>query len=578
MAMAVKESYAGKINRKLNKKLHVIDVAAGRVPADLVLKNATYVNVFSNELCRGDIAVAEGLIVGMGEYHGKVEADVGGKIVLPGFIDAHIHLESSLVSPKEFAKAVLPHGTTTVITDPHEIANVMGTDGIEYMLQATEDLPVDVRFMLPSCVPATPLDESGANLDYRAIDSFYDHPRVQGLAEMMNFVGIINGDSQVVEKIVASQAHHKKIDGHAPGLTGNDLNAYIAAGVYSDHECSNVEEAMAKLERGQFIMIREGTAARNLEALAPLLCGKYIERCMFCTDDKHPNDLLEKGHSDYIVKKAISLGADPIMAVKAAGYTAARYFLLNNRGAIAPGYLADFAVVEDLKDFHVVTVYKRGKRVYHDGIVEDFPLPEIPEHLNKRAHDTFHLPVLSPADFANTRLRGVIGMVPGQIITQDAGYAAGVDVSKDILKMAVVERHKNTRHIGIGYLKGYGLKSGAVATSVAHDSHNIICVGTNDEDMAFAVNRIARNRGGIVVVENGQVLAELPLEIAGIISGKPLREVNTLLEDAKKAAHALGVGTDIDPFMTLSFMSLPVIPTLRLTTRGVVDVNTQQYV
>ena len=316
--MAVKESYAGKINRKLNKKLHVIDVAAGRVPADLVLKNAAYVNVFSNELCRGDIAVAEGLIVGMGEYHGKVEADVGGKIVLPGFIDAHIHLESSLVSPKEFAKAVLPHGTTTVITDPHEIANVMGTDGIEYMLQATEDLPVDVRFMLPSCVPATPLDESGANLDYRAIDSFYDHPRGQGLAEMMNFVGIINGDSQVVEKIVASQAHHKKIDGHAPGLTGNDLNAYIAAGVYSDHECSNVEEAMAKLERGQFIMIREGTAARNLEALAPLLCEKYIERCMFCTDDKHPNDLLEKGHIDYIVKKAISLGADPIVAVKAA--------------------------------------------------------------------------------------------------------------------------------------------------------------------------------------------------------------------------------------------------------------------
>ena len=573
------ESYAGKINRKLNKKIHVIDVAAGRTPADLVLKNATYVNVFSNELCHGDIAVAEGLIVGMGSYHGHVEVDVTGKIVLPGFIDAHIHLESSLVSPREFAKAVLPHGTTTVITDPHEIANVMGTDGIEYMIQATEDLPVDVRFMLPSCVPATPLDESGANLDYRAIDSFYDYPRVQGLAEMMNFVGAINADPQVVEKIVAAQAHHKKIDGHAPGLKGNDLNAYIAAGVYSDHECSELDDAISKLQRGQFIMIREGTAARNLEALAPLLCDKYVERCMFCTDDKHPNDLLEKGHIDYICREAINkYGVDPIIAVKAACHHAARYFLLNNRGAIAPGYLADFAIVEDLKDFHVVTVYKRGKRVYHDGIVEDFPLPEIPEHLNKRAHDTFHLPVLSPADFANTRLRGVIGMVPGQIITEDAGYAAGVDVSKDILKMAVVERHKNTRHIGIGYLKGYGLKSGAVATSVAHDSHNIICVGTNDEDMAFAVNRIARNRGGIVVVENGQVLAELPLEIAGIISGKPLREVNTLLEDAKKAAHALGVGTDIDPFMTLSFMSLPVIPTLRLTTRGVVDVNTQQYV
>ena len=351
--MSVKESYAGKINRKLNKKLHVIDVAAGRAPADLVLKNATYVNVFSNELCHGDIAVAEGLIVGMGEYHGKVEVDVSGKLVLPGFIDAHIHLESSLVSPTEFAKAVLPHGTTTVITDPHEIANVMGTDGIEYMLQATEDLPVDVRFMLPSCVPATPLDESGANLDYRAIDSFYDHPRVQGLAEMMNYVGVVNGDGQVVEKIVASQAHHKKIDGHAPGLSGKDLNAYIAAGVYSDHECSDMEDAMNKLRLGQYIMIREGTAARNLEALMPLLTSQYVDRCMFCTDDKHPNDLLEKGHIDYIVKRAIGLGVDPITAVKVACHNAARYFLLNNRGAIAPGYLGDFVIIDNFQDFNI---------------------------------------------------------------------------------------------------------------------------------------------------------------------------------------------------------------------------------
>ena len=374
--MSVKESYAGKINRKLNKKLHVIDVAAGRVPADLVLKNATSVNVFSNELAHGDIAVAEGLIVGMGEYHGKVEMAVSGTIVLPGFLDAHIHLESSLVSPTEFDKAVLPHGTTTVITDPHEISNVMGTDGIEYMLQATEDLPVDVRFMLPSCVPATPLDESGAVLDYRAIDSFYDHPRVQGLAEMMNFVGTVNGDPQVVEKIVASQAHHKKIDGHAPGLSGNDLNAYIAAGVYSDHECSDLNDALAKLERGQFIMIREGTAARNLEALVPLLCSKYVDRCMFCTDDKHPNDLLEKGHIDYIVKKAISLGVDPIIAVKAASHTAARYFLLNNRGAIAPGYLGDFVIIDNFNDFNIEMVYKRGELMY-DGQLRDFPSPEI---------------------------------------------------------------------------------------------------------------------------------------------------------------------------------------------------------
>ena len=577
--MSYTESWSGKISRKLLKKQRIIDVAASREKADLVLKNATFVNVFSGELETRDIAVAEGLIVGLGSYEGNEEADMTGKIVCPGFLDAHIHLESSLVSPAEFARAVLPHGTTTVITDPHEITNVMGTDGIDYMLSATEGLPVDVQFMVPSCVPASPLDESGANLDYRDVDSFFDHPRVLGLAEMMNFPGIISGDGATVAKIVASQAHHKKIDGHAPSLAGKDLNAYISAGVYSDHECADLDDAMEKLRLGQFIMIREGTAAKNLKALMPLIQSpKYYSRCMFCTDDKHPSDLLEKGHIDYICREAVAMGADPIMTVQVACLHAARYFLLNNRGAIAPGYLADFAIVEDLKDFHVVTVYKRGRLVYHDGVVEDFPLPEIPEHLNRRAHDTFHLPVLSPADFAGSRPRGIIGMVPGQIITEDLGYASKVDTAADILKMAVVERHKNTRHIGIGYLKGYGLKSGAVATSVAHDSHNIICVGTGDEDMAFAVNRIAQNHGGIVVVENGQVLAELPLEIAGIMSDKPLGEVNQALEHAKDAAYALGISRDIDPFMTLSFMSLPVIPTLRLTTRGVVDVNTQQYV
>ena len=575
--MSVKESYAGKINRKLNKKLHVIDVAAGRAPADLVLKNATYVNVFSNELCHGDIAVAEGLIVGMGEYHGKVEVDVSGKLVLPGFIDAHIHLESSLVSPTEFAKAVLPHGTTTVITDPHEIANVMGTDGIEYMLQATEDLPVDVRFMLPSCVPATPLDESGANLDYRAIDSFYDHPRVQGLAEMMNYVGVVNGDGQVVEKIVASQAHHKKIDGHAPGLSGKELNAYIAAGVYSDHECSDMEDAMNKLRLGQYIMIREGTAARNLEALMPLLTSQYVDRCMFCTDDKHPNDLLEKGHIDYIVKKAISLGADPIVAVKAACHNAARYFLLNNRGAIAPGYLGDFVIIDDFQHFEIEMVYKRGVLMY-DGQLRDFPAPEIDPYLVNRAHDTFHVAPLTAADFTDSRPHAVIGMVNGEITTTDGGYTDRIDVDYDILKIAVIERHKNTHHIGLGYIKGYGLKRGAVATSISHDSHNIIVVGATDEDMAAAANRIVENRGGITVMENGQVLGEVTLSIAGIMSDDSLVMVNSALEDAKDEAFGLGVSRGIDPFMTLSFMALPVIPSLRITTRGVFDVSSQRYI
>ena len=572
------ESYAGKINRKLLKKQRIIAAAAGREPADLVLKNATFVNVFSNELSTMDIAVAEGLIVGMGSYQGRSEVDCTGKIILPGFLDAHIHLESSLVSPTEFVKAVLPHGTTTVVTDPHEIANVMGTDGIEYMLQATEDLPVDVRFMLPSCVPATPLDESGAILDYRAIDSFYDHPRVQGLAEMMNFVGAINGDEQTVEKIVAAQAHHKKIDGHAPDLQGNDLNAYIAAGVYSDHECHDVKDAIAKLERGQFIMIREGTAARNLEALMPLLTGKYADRCMFCTDDKHPNDLLEKGHIDYIVKKAISLGADPITAVKVACHNAARYFLLNNRGGISPGYLADFVIIDNFQDFNIEQVYKKGVLMVDHGEIQDFPSPEIEPYLVERAHKTFHVAALTAEDFAEKRPRGIIGMVDGEITTVDAGYSDRIDVEYDVLKIAVVERHKNTHHIGIGYIQGYGLKSGAVATSISHDSHNIIVVGTNETDMAAAVNRVVELNGGIVVWDGGQSVAEVPLSIAGIMSDEPLVTVNEKLETAKDAAHKLGVNPGIDPFMTLSFMALPVIPSLRIATRGVFDVTTQSYV
>ncbi len=572
------ESYAGRINRKLNKKNRIIEAASGREKADLVLKNASFVNVFSNEITTTDIAVAEGLIVGLGTYSGEEEWDMAGKIVLPGFIDAHIHLESAMVSPAEFARAVLPHGTTTVITDPHEIANVMGTDGIEYMLQATEDLPVDVRFMLPSCVPATPLDESGAILDYHSIDSFYDHPRVQGLAEMMNYPGVIRSDAMVIEKIVAAQAHHKKIDGHAPGLSGNDLNAYISAGVYSDHECMDPADAIAKLERGQFIMIREGTAAHNLEALLPLLTPQYAERCMFCCDDKHPSDLLEKGHIDYIVREAIHRGVDPIVAVKVACHHAARYFLLNNRGAIAPGYLADFVVIDNFQDFNILQVFKKGVEYFDGKAVRPFPAPAIDDYLAQRAHRTFHVAKLTPEDFAESRPRGVLGVVPGELATTDEGYADSIQPDKDILKLAVVERHKNTHHIGIGYLHGYGLQKGAIATSVSHDSHNIIVVGTNEADMAFAANHISEKQGGIVVVEDGAILGEVVLSVAGLMSDDTLEHVNRDLEAAKEAAFAQGVCHDIDPFMTLSFLSLPVIPSLRLTTRGVFDVGKQQYV
>lgn len=566
----MQEIYEQKTDRQLAAKQRIIAVAAGREKADLVLKNAKYLNVFSNEFLCGDIAVANGLIAGVGKYDGKTEIDVSGKLVLPGFIDAHIHLESSMVTPAEFAKAVVAHGTTTVITDPHEITNVMGIDGVEYMIQASQNLPIDVHFMMPSCVPATEIDESGAELDCKDIDLYLDNKKVLGLAEMMNYVGVINGDKNVLSKIVTSQAHHKKIDGHAPELSGNDLNAYIAAGVYSDHECSTFENALEKLRKGQFIMIREGTAAHNLKALMPLLTQQYYSRCMFATDDKHPSDLLHGGHIDYIVKQALKNGADPIVALKTATHHAARYFLLNNKGAIASGYLADIVVVNNLEDFNVETVFKCGKLVF-DGEVKDFSAPTVDEELAEKCFDTFHLDSVTPSSFKVDGKLGLIGLVGGELLTRNLGTADKIDVENDILKIACIERHKGTNHIGVGYVKGYSLKSGAVATSVAHDSHNIITVGCNDDDIAVAVNAIKDSKGGIAVVENGKIKALLELPIAGLMSDEPLTTVNEKLENAKLSAYELGADKSIDPFMTLSFLSLPVIPSLRITTKGVFD-------
>lgn len=566
----MQEIFEQKIDRQLAAKQRIIAVAAGREKADLVLKNAKYLNVFSNEFLCGDIAVANGLIAGVGKYDGKTEIDVSGKLVLPGFIDAHIHLESSMVTPAEFAKAVVAHGTTTVITDPHEITNVMGIDGVEYMIQASQNLPIDVHFMMPSCVPATEIDESGAELDCKDIDLYLDNKKVLGLAEMMNYVGVINGDKNVISKIVTSQAHHKKIDGHAPELSGNDLNAYIAAGVYSDHECSTFENTLEKLRKGQFIMIREGTAAHNLKALMPLLTQQYYSRCMFATDDKHPSDLLYGGHIDYIVKQALKNGADPIVALKTATHHAARYFLLNNKGAIASGYLADIVVVDNLEDFNVETVFKRGKLVF-DGEVKDFSAPTVDEKLAEKCFDTFRLDSVTPSSFKVDGKLGLIGLVGGELLTRNLGTADKIDVENDILKIACIERHKGTNHIGVGYVKGYSLKSGAVATSVAHDSHNIITVGCNDDDIAVAVNAIKDSKGGIAVVENGKIKALLELPIAGLMSDEPLTTVNEKLENAKLSAYELGADKSIDPFMTLSFLSLPVIPSLRITTKGVFD-------
>lgn len=566
------------LRQKTDEERRLVETAAGRRRAELVLKNARYVNVFTHELCTGDIAIACGKIAGIGQYDGEKELDVSGRIVCPGFLDAHIHIESSLSVPREFARAVVPHGTTAIVTDPHEITNVMGTDGIEYMLEATERLPIDVFFMLPSCVPSTPLDEAGAELDWFAIDRFYAHPRVLGLAEMMNYVGVCAADEAVLAKLAAARLHGKRIDGHAPGLSGGDLQAYAAAGVRSDHECFAIDDAREKLRAGQYIMIRDGTAAKNLEALVDLLKQPGAERCMLCTDDKHPIDLLKLGHIDYIIKKAIARGVDPITAVTAATRNPAEYFGLTEHGAVAPGYRADLAIIDSFEHFEVQTVLKDGRVTYENGTLCAFAASEPSGELSAEAHDTFRVRRLRPEDFAGAGRRAVIGMVPGEIVSTDNGYAEGVDPERDILKIAVVERHKGTGHIGLGYLQGYGLKRGAVATSISHDSHNIIAVGTNDADLAAAVNRVVENRGGIVVAEDGAVRGEVVLEIAGLMSEAPLTAVNDALERAKEAAFALGVNRGVDPFMTLSFMSLPVIPALRLTTRGMVDVLTQKFV
>lgn len=554
----------------------LVRVALGQEPADLVLKNTTYLNVFTQTWETGDIAIAEGHIAAMGEYSGQDELDMTGKYVVPGFIDGHIHLESSLVAPAAFARAVVPHGTTAVVADPHEIANVLGTEGIDYMLEATECLPLDVWLMAPSCVPATPLDESGATLSCAEIEPYLAHPRVVGLAEMMNYPGVLGCDADVLQKNAAALRQGKRVDGHAPGLTGRDLSAYAASGITSDHECAGYEEALEKLRLGQWIMIREGTAAQNLEALVNLIVQPTASRCLFVTDDKHPESLLTNGHVDMIVRKAISLGADPILALTCASWNAARAFGLENQGAIAPGYAADLAVLGSLTEINVKATLKNGKIVY-DGQALQIAPPTISPALTEKALHTFRMAPVTAACFALQRPAGVLQMVPGQILTENGGMAAAIDPTQDILKIAVMERHHGTGHVGIGYLKGYGLKRGAIATSIAHDSHNLIVVGANEADMAYAAERVRQLDGGIVLAEGGKVVDELALPIAGLMADAPLEDVNASLQRLKARAAEMGVIPGVDPFMTLSFMSLPVIPVLRVLTQGVFDVTTWQY-
>lgn len=565
--------------------------AAGTKKASLVLKHGRVVNVFTSRLVEADVAVEDGVIVGIGEYEGESEIDLRGAVVCPGLIDGHIHLESSMVAPGEFEKTVIPHGTQAVITDPHEIANVAGVEGIRFMMDRTAGLNLDVYFMLPSCVPATGLDESGAVLSEEKLEPFYQEERVLGLAELMNSYGTTRADSGILEKLEGARIRGKLIDGHAPGLGGKELNAYVTAGVQSDHECSDAAEAIEKLECGQWIMIREGTAARNLEALMPLFEEPYYHRCMLVTDDKHPGDLLKLGHIDYIIRKAVSLGADPLHAVIMGSWNAACYFGLKNVGAVAPGYAANLIVVSDLEKFEVRQVYKNGKLVAENGCMKEGILAAESKYTETPARigDSFHLREIEAEQLRIEKKGGhvrVLCLTPGELTTTERlspwiekeGFAPGVNTDEDIVKMAVFERHHDTGHIGLGFLGGYGLKCGAVATSIAHDSHNLIIAGTNDEDMILAGNTVRNNHGGLAVVSEGRVLGELPLPIAGLMSEEAAESVDEKLESLKKETRKLGIPEGIDPFMTLAFASLPVIPKLRLNTYGLIDTEKQEIV
>ena len=555
----------------------IIKAAHGEKPVDLLLTSAKIINVFAGEVVPGAIAVSDGMIVGFGQYEAKNVVDLKGRYVAPGFIDGHVHIESSMTCVSEFARAVVARGTTTVAADPHEIANVLGTAGIEYMLQSAEQQPMNIYFTLPSCVPATDMETAGARLAAEDLQPLLAKERIIALAEMMNFPGVIYRDPDVLAKISAARQQKKPVDGHAPGLIGRELYAYTSAGIQSDHECTTEQEAREKLMAGMYIMVRQGTCAKNLQALLPAVNDKTARRMMWCSDDRHPHDLIAEGHIDSIVYEAIQSGLDPILAIQMATLNPAEYFKLDHLGAIAPGRQADLVVFSNLKKPVIEAVYCRGMLTAENGEISPHiqtpPAAAVPPSMNV---DFDKIDFAIPADGKQVR---VIQVVPEQVITRQLveeitvkNSQAVSDSSKDMLKMAVIERHNNTGNIGMGFVKGFGLKQGALASSVAHDSHNIIVVGTTDENMRAAVEAVAEMGGGLAAVSDAKLLAGLALPIAGLMSLEPVRMVRDQLERLIEITHEMGTVLE-DPFMTLSFMALPVIPELKLTDRGLIDVN-----
>jgi len=557
-----------------------IKVARGDTPADLVLKNARVVNVFTGQIQETHIAILETRIVGLGDYHGREEIDLGRRYVCPGFIDAHVHIESAMVPPNEYARMVVPHGTTTVVADPHEIANVLGLEGIRYMLDMAKYNPLSVYIMAPSCVPSTDKETTGAALYWYDLQTLLHEEYVLGLGEMMNYHGVINGQPEVLDRLRAFQGRIK--DGHAPGLQGKGLMAYAAANIGSDHECITPEEALRKLELGMFIFLREATTARNLRDLLPIVNEHTSRRLCFCSDDRIPADLMDEGHIDHMIRVAIDGGVDPVTAIRIATLNPSEYFQLHDRGAVAPARRADLVVFSDLKAPHAEMVFRNGKLVARDGQVIPWvrpkPRPVLRSSININWAKT-NLRV--PADGRHVR---VLGVIPGQIVTEhlieempnhDGEIIS--DVERDILKLAVIERHLATGRVGLGFVKGLGLREGAVASSVAHDHHNIVVTGVDDVSMMTAIQATVATQGGLTVASGNTVLAQLPLPIAGLMSDQPFETVRRQMDEVTDAARKLGCRLH-DPFMTLSFLALPVIPALKLTDHGLVDVERNEVV
>lgn len=554
-------------------------IKAGKreIPADLVLKKGRVVNVFSGMIQECDVAVHAGFVVGLGpDYHGKEEVDISGRWVTPGLMDGHFHIESSMLLPSRLAQALLPYGTTAIVSDPHEIANVMGIEGIRFMLRESQSIPFDIFFVAPSCVPATHLETSGGQLSSKDLKELTREPRILGLAEMMNYPGVLMGDQDVLEKLVLFR--DRVIDGHAPSLKGYDLQGYLSAGIRSDHETSDRSEGMEKLQSGMILMIREGTSAKNLEELLPLVRDDNARRFCFVSDDLHPQDIRQRGHLNFMIRKAIQLGLNPVTAVQLATLNPSEYFGFRDRGAIAPGYRADLVVLADFENFEIERVYKAGLPVYDEGRLIAFPLeekasiPAWPIKIAPVTHESFRIR-------QEGKIARIIALIPGEILTKacygevksEGGWVVS-DTERDVLKLAVVERHKASGRTGMGLVKGFGLKAGALATSVAHDSHNIISVGVNDRDMCRAVDEVKRIGGGMVVASGEKILARTPLKVAGLMSTEPLDRLTEQLEGLNRAAHALGCLVP-EPFMSLSFMALPVIPELKLTDMGLVDIH-----